>query len=67
FKPVALGKPDIIMDLDPRKEVGNRPPQPKELFPFALTSEEYVLSYKKDQSIQYAKLKGVKIVVSDDK
>ncbi|MEN1785318.1 MAG: hypothetical protein AAGF77_09280, partial [Bacteroidota bacterium] len=52
FKPVTLGKPDITMDLDPRKEVGNRPHQPREPFPFALTSEEYVLSYKKDQNIQ---------------
>ena len=53
-------KPDIIMDSDSTKEVGNQPPKIKEKFPFELEADECVVSFKEGETVKYFKLAGVK-------
>ncbi len=53
-------KPDIIMDADAKKEVGNRPPELKDEFPFELQPTECVISYLDGDTIKYHKVEGVK-------
>ncbi|MBO0591316.1 hypothetical protein I2486_07835 [Cellulophaga sp. E16_2] len=58
--------PDIIMHLDPRKEVGNQPPSPKKEaainFPYELKDDEAVLSYIEEdgKKVKYTKISGIK-------
>ena len=57
-------KPDIVMHADPKKEVGNQPPdlntQAATEFPFELRKDEAVLSYLEDDKLKYTKITGVK-------
>lgn len=39
---------DLVMDADPKKEYGNKPPKIKEEFPFELKDNEAVISYVKN-------------------
>ncbi|MEM1339396.1 MAG: hypothetical protein AAF634_02805 [Bacteroidota bacterium] len=52
-------KPDIIMDADPKKEVGNRPPTPKVKFPFELEQDQCVISYMDGDQEKFFKIEGV--------
>nr|WP_299342581.1 hypothetical protein [Allomuricauda sp.] len=62
FKNPVRTKPDIVMDADPKKEVGNQPPSlnKQEDFPFELDSSEAILSYLEKGKIKYYKIVGVK-------
>ncbi len=60
FRNQNVEKPDIIMDADPRKEVGNRPPQPRQEFPFELEQDQCVISYLDGDTEKYVKIEGVK-------
>lgn len=54
-----LEKPDIIMDADPKKEVGNRPPVPKIKFPFELGKDQCVISYMDGDTEKFFKVEGI--------
>lgn len=60
------GKPDIVMDADPYKEVGNQPPNLNKgkstRFPFTLEDDEAVLSYSLSgrEKVYYYKVTGIK-------
>lgn len=60
FRNTNLEKPDIIMDADATKEVGNQPPQFKTEIPFELETNECVISYLKGDTIKYFKIDNVK-------
>ncbi|NJB37112.1 hypothetical protein [Croceivirga sp. JEA036] len=60
FVTISAPKPDIIMHADPKKEVGNTPPLPKEKLPFELEENECVLSYLENGKLKYVKLEGIK-------
>jgi len=63
-------KPDIIMHSDPKKEVGNQPPnlisKENEDFPFSLKKNEAVISYINttgnfnNTKVDYYKVEGIK-------
>lgn len=53
-------KPDITMDGDSTKEVGNQPPKIKEKFPFELAEDECVISFMDGDSVKYFKLSNIK-------
>lgn len=58
-------KPDMIMDADSRKEVGNQPPLPlptEAALPFELKADEAILVYhrKSDGERFYYKISGIK-------
>ncbi len=53
-------KPDLIMDADAKKEVGNSAPELKDKFPFELEPTECVISYLDGDTVKYHKLEGVK-------
>lgn len=62
----ATIKPDIIMDADPKQEIGNQPPEMitkkvKE-FPFQLAPDEAVISFIEGSSnkVIYHKIGGIK-------
>ena len=64
--PVAAKKTDIIMDADPKQEIGNQPPEMiakkvKE-FPFKLAPDEAVISFIEGSSNKaiYHKIGGIK-------
>lgn len=67
FKNKPAGKkPDLIMDADPKQEIGNQPPEmisenDKE-FPFELAPDEAVISFTEGNSnkVIYHKIGGVK-------
>ena len=52
-------KPDVIMDADAKKEVGNQAPKLAEEFPFELQPTECVISYLEGKRLRYYKLEGV--------
>jgi len=55
---------DIIMDADPKNEIGNKPPKgnlkKEEPFPFELNPDEAVISYKEGDKTKYFKISGIK-------
>ncbi|NKI31160.1 hypothetical protein [Croceivirga thetidis] len=55
-----LEKPDITMDADAAKEVGNQPPSIPEKFPFELAENECVISFLDGETIKYFKLSDIK-------
>lgn len=59
FREQNMEKPDIIMHADPKKEIGNRPPQPKREFPFVLEADQCVLSYMEGETLKYVKIEGI--------
>lgn len=52
---------DIILDIDPKKELKNQAPQ-KIKFPFELETNEAVISYSIDNKLHYYKLEALKEV-----
>ncbi len=60
FVTTQMAKPDIVMHADPKKEVGNTPPTPKEKLPFEIGENECVLSYLDNGKLKYVKLEGIK-------
>ena len=64
-KPVYVGRfktahnqptKDIIMSDDPREEYGNKAPVIEHDFPFELTDNECIITYKKGDQIMYYKI-----------
>ncbi|MGS2740338.1 hypothetical protein [Sinomicrobium sp. M5D2P17] len=53
-------KPDIVMHADPRKEVGNRPPEFRKPLPFELEEDEAVVSFKERDVVKYFRIARVK-------
>lgn len=64
FETQEMGKSDIVMHLDPKKEVGNKPPDIKKkeevAFPFELKKDEAVLGYLEKGREKYVKISGIK-------
>lgn len=60
FKNTNMGKPDMVMHADSKKEVGNAPPKLNEKIPFELQEDECVLSYLDGDKVKYFKLVGIK-------
>lgn len=60
FRNPGMKKPDMVMDADAKKEVGNQPPSGKEKFPFELGANECVISYMDGETIKYFKIEGIK-------
>ncbi len=62
FNHTTTTKPDIIMDADPKKEVGNQPPSlnKDEKFPFDLSPSEAILSYEEGGKVKYFKVEDIK-------
>ena len=60
FRNSKMAKPDIVMDVDSKKEVGNKPPKAEEKFPFELGQNECVVSYSEGETIKYFKIEGIK-------
>ncbi len=56
----GMGKSDMVMDADPKNEVGNKPPQLAEKFPFELENDQCVLSFMQDGTTKYFKVTGIK-------
>ncbi|SFW43432.1 hypothetical protein SAMN02927921_01658 [Sinomicrobium oceani] len=52
-------KQDIIMHADPKKEVGNRPPELPGPSPFELEDDEAVVSYVARGKTRYFKVSGI--------
>jgi len=52
-------KPDVIMDVDAKKEVGNQPPELDDEYPFELQASECVISYLEGKKLRYYKLEGI--------
>lgn len=50
---------DLVLDKDPKKEFGNKPPK-KEEIPFTLKENEAVISYKQGDVIKYVLIKNIK-------
>ncbi|HSM64385.1 MAG TPA: hypothetical protein VK833_10645 [Gillisia sp.] len=55
-----MGKPDMIMSIDPKEEYGNKVPQKVEKMDFDLKEDEAVLIYTQNSNVKYYKLTGVK-------
>lgn len=53
-------KTDIIMHADPRKEVGNQPPEFRKAIPFELEEDEAVVSFKEGNAVKYFRIARVK-------
>lgn len=53
-------KPDMVMDSDATKEVGNQPPKIQEKFPFELAQNECVISFLDGDEVKYFKLSDIK-------
>jgi len=51
---------DIIMDIDPRKEMANKAPNVRINFPFDITDNECVISYSIKNKRHYFKLTNLK-------
>jgi len=49
----------VIMDKDPKKEFGNKPPKANKNFPFELSKKECVISYFVNNKKRYFKLDKV--------
>lgn len=60
FRNQSLEKPDMVMHADSKMEVGNRPPRPKEKFPFELEEDQCVLSFLDGEAIKYFKVENIK-------
>ncbi len=59
FMKPNLEKTDMIMDADPKEEVGNQAPI-IEKFPFELKADQCVISYMDGDKIKYFMIEGVK-------
>ncbi len=51
---------DLIMDIDPKREMGNTVPEIKQNIPFKLADSECVISYKVDGEKRYYRMKNLK-------
>jgi hypothetical protein len=60
FKTNFNNKPDIDMNVDPKKEYGNKPPK-KEDFPFDLEKDEAVVKIASNGKYIYTKIKGIQM------
>ena len=60
FKNRNMEKTDLVMHADPKQEVGNQPPKPKEKFPFELENDQCVLSFLDGETIKYYKVENIK-------
>ena len=60
FRNQNPGKPDMTMDADSQKEVGNQPPKLGEKFPFELGDDQCVLSFMDGDAVKYFKVEGIK-------
>lgn len=54
-----MGTEDMVMDKDPAKEYGNKPPQLPEESPFEIDDDEAILVFTQDDEIKYYKLTGI--------
>ncbi|WP_194851517.1 hypothetical protein [Nonlabens antarcticus] len=52
-------KPDMNMNLDPKKEYGNASTKNEEKFPFDLEDDEAIVKFVKDGKFTFTKIKGV--------
>lgn len=56
FKAFNIADKNIIMDIDPKKEFGNKPPTIQKKSPFKLEKNECVISYTLNNKKRYFKL-----------
>ena len=54
-----MGTGDMVMDKDPAKEYGNKPPQLPEESPFDIDEDEAILVFTQDDETKYYKLTGI--------
>ncbi len=54
-----MGTGDMIMDADPAKEYGNKPPQLPEESPYSIDEDEALLVFTQGDKIKYYKLTGI--------
>ena len=54
-----MGTGEMVMDEDPAKEYGNKPPQLPEESPFSIEEDEAILVFTQDDRIKYYKLTGI--------
>ncbi|GAA4309910.1 hypothetical protein GCM10023115_35070 [Pontixanthobacter gangjinensis] len=54
-----MGTGEMVMDADPEKEYGNKPPQLKEESPYAIDDDEAILVFTQDEKTKYYKLTGI--------
>ena len=52
-------QPDMDMDLDPKKEYGNKPPKDQEKIPFDLKEDELVIQFTRNGKTYNTKFLGV--------
>ena len=60
FKNQNGAKPDMVMDADSKKEIGNQPPELMKKFPFELQDDQCVLSFMDGGTTKYFKVDGIK-------
>ncbi|QYA24917.1 hypothetical protein G3I01_05130 [Gramella sp. MT6] len=54
-----MGTGEMVMDEDPAKEYGNKPPQLPEESPFSIDDDEAILVFTQEDKIKYYKLTGI--------
>lgn len=54
------GSKDLILDADPKKEFGNKPPSLAQKIPFELNQNEAVINYTRKKKKKYFKLEKLK-------
>ncbi len=54
-----MGTGEMVMDKDPAKEYGNKPPQLPEESPYDIEDDEAILVFTQDDEIKYYKLTGI--------
>ncbi|MDR5591403.1 hypothetical protein [Christiangramia sp. SM2212] len=54
-----MGSGDMVMDEDPKKEYGNKPPQLPEESPFSIDEDEAILVFTQNDKMRYYKLTGI--------
>ncbi|MFV8225306.1 hypothetical protein [Christiangramia aquimixticola] len=54
-----MGSGEMVMDVDPAKEYGNKPPQMPEESPFSIEEDEAILVFTQNDKLKYYKLTGI--------
>lgn len=54
-----MGSDDMVMDVDPKKEYGNKAPQMPEKSPFSIDDDEAILVFSQNDEMKFYKLTGI--------
>ena len=65
FNTSSRDKNNLILDIDSKNEINNKPPPQEEKIPFELKQNEAVIRYQENGKIKYFKVENIQLVKSD--